>query len=438
MIRYSKTWFSILAVLLLGGCLSCTSEATGLTVLAAARDQVGVVPSAPAGWNTVFTDSFPGKAGTAPSSANWFYDIGTSLDIGGVDHTTNSTKNVYIDGSGHLVLKAVRTTSGKWQSARIESTRDDFEAPAGGELEMRASIKLPATANGLGYWPAFWALGSPMRTGGNWPASGEIDMMEDVNAMNDASQTLHDAAGSTGHALLACPLSPCLSGYHTYSAIVNRTNTKAEYLQFLMDGKVVETITEASVGVAAWQKAIDHGFFLVLYLSIGGTYPNAMCDCTTPTARTASGRTMTVKYVAVYEKGGNSTPTGKAAATGHITGYKGLCLANANSLDVETNPIILHTCHALAGQSWSVYSDRTLRIQGGCLDDVAGGMTSGSWVDWYPCNNTGDQVWVRRSNGEIVNPRTGFCLADPLGKTSSSIVIEKCTDAATQRWSNPS
>src|ERR1700730_18266190 len=94
-----------------------------------------------------------------------------------------------------------------------------------------------------------------MRTGGGWPQSGEIDMMEDVNAGNTASQTLHDSAGSSGHELIASPntASTCQTGYHTSSVIVDRTNTSAETLQFLMDGTVESTITEASVGTAAWQ-----------------------------------------------------------------------------------------------------------------------------------------------------------------------------------------
>ena len=174
-----------------------------------------------------------------------------------------------------MVLKAINN-GGTWTSARIESTRDDFQAPPGGKLEMTASIQQPNPANGLGYWPAFWALGSPMRAGGGWPQSGEIDMMEDVNAGNTASQTLHDSAGSSGHALIACPntASTCQTGYHTYSVIVDRTNTSAETLQFLMDGTVESTITEASVGTAAWQAAIDHGFFIIFDLAMGGNYPN--------------------------------------------------------------------------------------------------------------------------------------------------------------------
>jgi hypothetical protein len=35
---------------------------------------------------------------------------------------------------------------------------DDFKAPAGGEMEVSASIKQPNPGSGLGYWPAFWML----------------------------------------------------------------------------------------------------------------------------------------------------------------------------------------------------------------------------------------------------------------------------------------
>jgi hypothetical protein len=417
--------------------VGCMASVVLTTVIGTQAASAGTAPAPPAGWSTVFSDNFAGPAGSAPSSANWFYDIGTGYGTGEVENTTNSTSNVYLDGNGDLDIKAI-DTNGTWTSGRIESTRDDFEAPAGGELEMTASIEQPNPADGLGYWPAFWALGSPMRTGGGWPQSGELDMMEDVNGLNEASQTLHDSANSPGHALIACPTTGCQTGYNTYSVIINRTNTSAEYLEYLMDGTVESTITEASVGTTAWQDAIDHGFFIIFDLAMGGNYPDGECDCTAPTSATTSGAAMSVQYVAVYEEGGNSTPTGTATATGQVTGDGGLCLANQNALNTEGNPIIADSCDGDAGQQWSPYTDGTLRTQGGCLDVVAAGTTDGTDIDWYACNASPAQDWTHESNGELVNPNSGLCLTDPGGNPSAQLELEACTDSAAQVWNLPS
>ena len=421
------------ALLLAAGCLTAIVASTFAVAPAALA---GTAPAPPAGWSTVFSDNFPGAAGSAPSSANWFYDIGSGYGTGETENTTNSTSNVYLNGNGDLVLKAI-DNGGTWTSGRIESTRDDFQAPAGGELEMTASIEQPNPASGLGYWPAFWALGSPMRAGGGWPQSGEIDMMEDVNGLNEASQTLHDSANSPGHALMACPTTGCQTGYNTYSVIINRVNTSAEYLEFLMDGTVESTITEASVGTTAWQNAIDHGFYIIFDLAMGGNYPNGECNCTTPTSATSSGASMSVQYVAVYEEGGNSTPTGTATATGQATGNGGLCLANKNALNTEGNPIIADSCDGDAGQQWSPYTDGSLRTQGGCLDVVSAGTTSGTPIDWYACNGTNAQNWTHESNGELLNPNSGLCLTDPGGNPSGQLELEACTDSAAQVWNLP-
>jgi hypothetical protein len=278
-----------------------------------------------------------------------------------------------------------------------------------------------------------------MRTGGSWPTSGEIDMMEDVNGLNEASQTLHDAAGSGGHALIACPGggSGCENGFHTYSVIVNRVNTSAEYMKFLMDGTVEDTITEASVGTTAWQEAIDHGFFIIFDLAMGGNYPDGECNCTTPTSATSPGASMKVASVAVYEKGGNSTPTAKPTASGRVTGINGLCLTNQNSLNTEGNPMRVRSCGHHAGQRWAVYSDNTLRTEGGCLDVVGAGTSSGTAVDWYPCNGTVAQTWNQESSGELVNPNSGLCLTDPGNTTGSALDVETCTGATGQLWTLP-
>ena len=219
--------------------------------------------------------------------------------------------------------------------------------------------------------------------------------------------------------------------------IINRVNTSAEYLEFVMDGTVEDTITEASVGTTAWEDAIDHGFYIIFDLAMGGNYPDGICDCTAPSSATTSGGTMSVQYVAVYEEGGNSTPTATATASGQATGLNGLCLTNQNSLNTEGNPMYASTCNGGAGQQWSTYSDNTVRTEGGCLDVVGAGTSSGTDVDWYPCNGTVAQTWTHESNGELVNPNSGLCLDIPGGATGDRLDIATCSDAAYQQWVLP-
>src|SRR5216683_2677635 len=148
-----------------------------------------------------------------------------------------------------------------------------------------------------------------------------------------------------------------------------------------------------------------------LDLAMGGNYPNGI---------------------------GNSTPTATAIATGAVKGINGLCLANQNSLNTASNPIVVSACNGSPGQQWSPYTDNTLRVQGGCLDVVSAGTTSGTNVDWYPCNGTAAQNWSHQANGELVNPNSGLCLTDPGGNTSARLDIETCTVSAQQQWTLPS
>ena len=106
-------------------------------------------------------------------------------------------------------------------------------------------------------------------------------------------------------------------------------------------------------------------------------------------------------------------------------------------MNAESNPIFLSGCNSSAGQNWSPYSDGTLRVQGGCLDVVAAGTTSGTQVDWYACNGSNAQNWTHASNGELVNPNSNLCLTDPGGNTGTRLDIETCTGAASQIWTYP-
>jgi hypothetical protein len=271
------------------------------------------VPGPPPGFTTVFSDSFAGSAGSPVSSANWKYDTGpgSSFGTGEIETMTNSTNNVFLDGNGHLVIKAINS-GGAWTSGRIQTNTANVGAPAGGELEVTASIEQPNPSSGLGYWPAFWMLGP-----GTWPSTGEIDILEDVNALSDHSSTFHcgvDPGGpcnettGIGSGLKTC--SGCQTAFHTYTVIVNRTNTSAESITWFLDGTQFFQVNENQVPVATWQAAIDHNFSVIFDLAMGGGFPNAICGCTTPTSSTTSGATMTVAYVAAYETtGGSPSPS---------------------------------------------------------------------------------------------------------------------------------
>jgi hypothetical protein len=314
------------------------------------------VPAAPSGFSTVFSDSFSGSSGSGVDS-NWTYDTGTQYNGTGctanfgtseVESNTNSTTNVSEDGSGHLNITAVKSGSGSWTSGRIETTADNFAAPAGGEMEVTASIKQPNPGSGVGYWPAFWMLGAGFRSSGagtsgtmdcsNWPYTGEIDIMEDVNALSEVAGTLHcgvDPGGpcnettGLGSGLISC--SGCQTGYNTYSVIVNRTDTSNESITWYLNGTAYKTVTESQVGTTDWQAAVDHGFFIILDNAMGGAFPNAICGCTSPSGSTSSGASLSVGYVAVYQStGSTSTATATATSTGTSTGSAS-CTTTATS-----------------------------------------------------------------------------------------------------------
>lgn len=285
---------------------------------------MGSAPKAHAATFTeIWNDEFSGAANT-PADSQWQYDLGTGYGCSGcpgnwgtgeVESDTNSTSNVFQDGSGHLVIKAIKNGS-SWTSGRIETTNTSFAAPAGGELEVTASIQQPnvSGAAALGYWPAFWMLGSAFRGNYlNWPSVGEIDILEDVNGQSDVYSTLHcgtDPGGpcneTTGIGSGAKACSGCQTGYHTYTMILDRS-VSPEQIRWYLDGNQIFSVSASQVPASTWSAAVDHSFFVILDLAMGGAFPNAICGCTSPSSSTASGFSMNVDYVRVYTANGSTT-----------------------------------------------------------------------------------------------------------------------------------
>jgi hypothetical protein len=428
---------------------------TGAVVVISGGSASAAVPGAPAGWTTMFSDDFNGASGTGLNTANWLYDIGTSYNggagawgTGEVETATASTQNVYQDGSGHLVIKPIKDAAGHWTSGRIETQRTDFAAPAGGQVQISASLQQPNPAHGLGYWPAFWAMGAAARPVGatNWPSIGELDIMEDVNALSQHSTTFHCGAWAgechdpdgISSGLQTC--SGCQTGYHTYSAVIDRTNTSAEQLRFYLDGTLTYTVNENQVSVATWQAAVDHGFFAIFDVAIAGSYPDKVCGCTSPSADISSGAGMSVDWFAVYQKaaGGTTTPppTTPPATGGSITGYGGKCVDVNAANSANGTAVQLWDCNGTNAQKWTVGANTSLRALGKCLDVTGNATANNSKVEIWDCNGGGNQVWQQQSDGTLRNPQSGRCLDDPGSSTTNGtqLIIWDCSAAANQKW----
>ncbi|WP_194891008.1 glycoside hydrolase family 16 protein [Catenulispora pinisilvae] len=399
-------------------------------------------PPPPSGWNQVFLDDFGGAAGSG-IDGQWMYDTGpgSNFGTGEIETMTNSTSNVHLDGNGNLDLTALGSGS-NWTSGRVQTTSANVGAPAGGKLMVTASIQQPS--GGLGYWPAFWMLGP-----GQWPENGEIDIMEDVNALSEVAGTIHcgtDPGGpcnegnGIGSGLQSC--GGCQSGFHTYSMVLDRTDTSNESITFYLDGNQYFSVSEGQVGTATWQQAYDHNLSIILDLAMGGAFPNGVCGCTTPTGATSSGGTMQVDYVAAYTTGGGGGTPPPPPGSGPIYSGVGsnICLDDRSSSTADYNPVQIYGCNGSVAQQWSVVqAGSTLHVLGKCLDVDAAGTADGTKVDLYDCNGTGSQVFIPQSNGSLLNPQSNKCLDVPGATTtwSTQVQIYDCNGSNAQKWTLP-
>jgi ricin-type beta-trefoil lectin protein len=441
--RYTRAVIAAAGITLVVALLPAAQPASAAPAQPAAPGALAApqtVPGPPSGWSTIFSDDFNGASGSGIDS-QWMYDTGagSSFGTGEIETMTNSTSNVHLDGNGDLDITALGSGS-SWTSGRVQTTSANVGAPAGGELEVTASIEQPNPADGLGYWPAFWMLGP-----GQWPENGEIDILEDVNALSEHSSTIHcgtDPGGpcnepdGIGSGLLSC--SGCQTGYHTYTMILNRTNTSDESITFYLDGNETFSVSESQVGTSTWQAAYDHNLSIIFDLAMGGGYPNGVCNCTSPSSATTSGGTMSVAYVAAYTTTG-SGGGGGTGTTGAITGYEGLCVDVRGANPANFTPVQVYTCNGTNAQQWTVVeAGSTLHALGSCMDINGGGTANGTTVDLYTCNDTGAQVFIPQSNGELYNPQSGKCLDDTgYGGSGTQLQIWTCDDTSNQIWNLP-
>lgn len=246
----------------------CTKSSSGTTL----------IPSASADtlrYQLVWSDEFNGAA---VDTTAWVFDTGNS-GWGNNELEFYKEANASV-ANGNLIITAKKEAAGtaQYTSARIKT--EGKKAFTFGRIEAR--IKLPS---GQGFWPAFWTLGSSIKTVG-WPQCGEIDIMEHINTDSLLYGTAHwnnNGHVSSGGKTIIAP-----TGYHVYDIEWN-----ASSITWHIDGvPYFKTSIAANVNNTG---AFHAPFFILFNLAVGGNWPGSVVD------ESKFPASMYVDYVRVYQ-----------------------------------------------------------------------------------------------------------------------------------------
>src|SRR6266849_1886228 len=159
-----------------------------------------MAPAQTTNWKLVWSDEFNDPAGTPPDPAKWNFDLGGGgWGNGEAETYTNSSNNVFQDGLGHLVIRAIRDASGNYTSARLQTGSPGASThTADGNWQygrIEARIRLPF---GQGVWPAFWMLGQKHRAIG-LPKCGEDHTTENFGTFQNNATVNNGTAHGPGY-----------------------------------------------------------------------------------------------------------------------------------------------------------------------------------------------------------------------------------------------
>lgn len=199
----------------------------------------------------------------SPDSNKWGYDIGRGDNGWGnneLQYYTNRTSNVVVEG-GFLKITAKKESyeGAEYTSTRL-LTKGKFSFTYG-KVEVKA--KLPS---GRGTWPAIWMLGDNITTV-NWPACGEIDIMEYVgyqpNVVHSAIHTTSSSGNTVNHK--SYDLTTAEEEFHVYGIEWSSTE-----IRFYVDETLHYTYKPSTYNEATWPFTKNQ--FLILNLAVGGNW----------------------------------------------------------------------------------------------------------------------------------------------------------------------
>jgi beta-glucanase (GH16 family) len=252
-------------------------------------------PNAP-GWTLVWSDEFDGAAGALVDATKWVFDLGgNGWGNYELEYYTDRARNASLTGEGTLAIQAFRESyrgadgvSRDFTSARLKTLRR-FEQAYG---RFEARLKVP---RGQGLWPAFWMLGADIETV-DWPACGEIDVMENIGREPSTIHGTMHGPGYSGAGGLSGSYALPAGARFTDDFHVFAVEWEPAAVRWYVDGALYHTRTPADLP-AGTRWVFDHPFFILLNVAVGGDWPGS------PDASTAFPQTMLVDFVRAYRKG---------------------------------------------------------------------------------------------------------------------------------------
>jgi beta-glucanase (GH16 family) len=253
----------------------------------------------------VWSDEFNNTTGAvaAPDPNTWTYDTGNS---GFGNHElenycawgsntapcSTASPSAFVGTDGYLHIKAQQPSPSIYTSARLKS--QGLFSFQYGRFEIRALVP-----EAQGFWPAGWLMGNNITTV-DWPACGEMDDLERVNAAKipDWNEGSVHGTGFTGDAGLGTvvnfPSGESAAQWHTYGMIWSKGSV-AYYIDDPSHPYVsYSTANMTSLPGAVWPFDAGQSSFILLNLAIGGDWPGP------PNSSTPFPSEMLVDYVRVY------------------------------------------------------------------------------------------------------------------------------------------
>ncbi len=226
-----------------------------------------------------------------PDASKWSYDTdGNATGWGNNEsqyYTSGRLENAEVkDGFLNITARKEEYAGFSYTSARLRTSgKGDWLY---GRVEVRA--KLP---DGRGMWPAIWMLPTDWAYGG-WPASGEIDIMENVGydpykiVASAHTESYNHTIGTQKSATRT--VQSCYTDFHIYELQWDSN----EY-RIYVDKMLLFTFKNEGTGYKVWP--FDKRFHLLLNVAVGGNWggQQGIDDSIFP-------RTMVIDYVRVYQK----------------------------------------------------------------------------------------------------------------------------------------